>query len=118
MKRRSFLSLALATLLPTILTSEPLRTIDIAAHIEAEFGPYHVIGTIKDTKTGAVTEINEKVASGFFGKRVTVKSGHYATIDLSVTASRSGSSAGFLSINDRVARMNGDQRVMMVNIVA
>lgn len=122
MKRRSFLSVVLAAFIPTSLitseTSEPPQTIDIAAHIEDEFGPYLVSGTIKDTKTGAVTTLNQRVTSGFFGKRVTVKSGHHVTIDLSVTASRSGSSTGFLSINDRVARINGDQRVMICNFVA
>lgn len=119
MKRRSFLSIVLATLIPTSLISTETTgtpgTVSITADIEGEYGPYLVSGTIKNNKTGAVTTLNKLVTQGRFEKIIAYQAGHTLTLNITLTAVRSGSTYGYLSINSRVAKLNGDQRVMICN---
>jgi len=115
MKRRSFLSLAFAALIPTILlTAEPAEaasTVDIRANIEDEFAPYVIDGYIRNEKTGVVTTTREVVPRGTFSKTLTYKAGQNVTLIFSVTASRAGSKTGYLQMNNVVASIRGDQRV-------
>lgn len=117
MKRRSLISFALATLIPTsilsIKTTETPSTINISAHIEDEYAPYVVDGIIRNEQTGVVKTIHEEVSRGSFAKTLTYTSIQNLTFIVTVTAARAGSLNGHLKVNEKVAKINGDQRIMM-----
>lgn len=115
MKRRSFISLLFATLIPAvILTDDPAEaatTINISANMDDEYAPYVVDGYIRNEKTGVFTNTRDVVKSGSFSKTLTYKANQDMTLIFSVTASRAGSKTGFLQMNDVIAPIRGEQRV-------
>lgn len=117
MKRRSFLTLLAATLIPpNLLAMDSVRAtnkVAVTAHVEDEYAPYVVHGTITDNKTGLVTTLHERVTKGEFNKVLTYEADHDVVFNFEVTASRSGSSDGYLRLGRHLAKLRNAQRVVL-----